>query len=160
MSVWRQADIYANSLDFQIARDGRPLVIKSDEHFAATARWLRDKGYRLVIFDANQWRSEADMHRALALALDFPDYYGNNLDALEECLGEVAEHEYGWEGNETGLVLVFTSMKPFGKVDKRAADTLLEIVTERCSYAALFGNRLLALVSPTPLRSGTLQRPF
>jgi len=33
------------------------------------------------------------MHRALALALHFPDYYGNNLDALEECLGEVAEHE-------------------------------------------------------------------
>jgi len=51
-------------------------------------------------------------------------------------------------------------MKSFGKVDKRAADTLLEIVTERCSYAALFGNRLLALVSETPLPSNTLQRPL
>lgn len=160
MNVWTQADIYANNIDFQIARQGRPLVIENDEHFTATATWLRDKGYRLVIFDANQWRSAADMHRALALALGFPDYYGNNLDAFEECLGEVAEHEYGWEGDETGLVLVFTSMKPFRKLDKRAAETLLEIVTERCSYAALFGNRLLALVSETPLPSNTLQRPL
>jgi RNAse (barnase) inhibitor barstar len=99
------------------------------------------------------------MHRALALALGFPDYYGNNLDALDECLGGVAEHEYGWEGDETGLVLVFASMKPFRKRHKRAAETLLEIVTERCSYAALFGNRLLALVSETPLPSNVLERP-
>ena len=26
------------------------------------------------------------MHRALADLLDFPDYYGNNLDALNDCL--------------------------------------------------------------------------
>jgi len=96
------------------------------------------------------------MHRALALALSFPDYSGNNLDALEECLGEVAEHEYGWDGDETGLVFAFTSMKPFKKVDKRAADTLFEIVTDRCRYAVLFGNRLLALVSPTLVRSNAL----
>ena len=33
--------------------------------------------------------SLADVHALLAEELDFPDYYGANLDALEECLGDV-----------------------------------------------------------------------
>ena len=30
-------------------------------------------------------------HERLARKLDFPDYYGCNLDALEDCLGDVRE---------------------------------------------------------------------
>jgi len=29
-------------------------------------------------------------HRHLAQVLDLPDYYGGNLDALHDCLGELA----------------------------------------------------------------------
>ena len=30
------------------------------------------------------------LHRALAEALDFPDWYGCNLDALHDCLTEIS----------------------------------------------------------------------
>lgn len=32
-----------------------------------------------------------DIHRTFAEALDLPDYYGNNLDALYDCLSEQEE---------------------------------------------------------------------
>jgi len=38
----------------------------------------------VAILDASGWHAGADMHRDIAAALDFPDYYGNNLDALND----------------------------------------------------------------------------
>ena len=31
-----------------------------------------------------------EAHDKLARKLDFPEYYGHNLDALEDCLGDIA----------------------------------------------------------------------
>lgn len=33
----------------------------------------------------------ADVHRFFAEKLDFPDWYGNNLDALHDCLTDIRE---------------------------------------------------------------------
>ena len=44
-----------------------------------------------VFLDGAKILSHADLHRAFADALDFPDYYGRNLDALRDCLTEQAE---------------------------------------------------------------------
>ncbi len=33
----------------------------------------------------------ADIHEKLADTLGFPDYYGMNLDALHDCLGDISE---------------------------------------------------------------------
>lgn len=35
--------------------------------------------------------SMADIHRILAEELAFPEWYGNNLDALHDCLTEIGE---------------------------------------------------------------------
>ena len=41
------------------------------------------------------------LHRVLSAILHFPEYYGHNLDALYDCLGDLEEsvHLYlmGWE---------------------------------------------------------------
>ena len=41
------------------------------------------------------------LHRVLAAILHFPEYYGHNLDALYDCLGDLEEsvhlHLMGWE---------------------------------------------------------------
>jgi ribonuclease inhibitor len=39
-----------------------------------------------VVLDGATIRSEADVHRVLAAALDFGPYYGHNLDALNDRL--------------------------------------------------------------------------
>jgi len=46
---------------------------------------------RELILDQNEFADAAAVHRALADGLDFPDYYGANLDALYDCLGEICE---------------------------------------------------------------------
>jgi hypothetical protein len=33
---------------------------------------------RYLLIDASDWMQEADLHRDIAGALDFPDYYGHN----------------------------------------------------------------------------------
>ena len=56
-----------------------------------------------VVREIRGWASEEDLFRALASALQFPDYFGHNWDALEDCLTDLS-----WLAAE-GHVLVFES---------------------------------------------------
>jgi Barstar (barnase inhibitor) len=74
---------------------------------------LRERGYQVVRLDASAWLQEADLHRDIAAALDFPDYYGCNLDVLNDCLRDVVTYDYGTSREATGLVLVFIGYDAF-----------------------------------------------
>ena len=41
-----------------------------------------------IFVDANRYASANELHLALKLMLDLPDYYGCNADALYDCLSE------------------------------------------------------------------------
>ncbi|MFE2303531.1 barstar family protein [Streptomyces sp. NPDC059445] len=65
---------------------------------------LEEGGFRVVHLAAGEWASERDMHRDFAAALHFPNYYGHNLDALNDCLGDVAcDGPYDDSDEGTGL---------------------------------------------------------
>ena len=44
-----------------------------------------------ITIDCTLIPDKATLHQALAQALNFPDYYGNNLDALYDCLTDIRE---------------------------------------------------------------------
>ncbi len=44
-----------------------------------------------VVLKEKELVSIAEAHEILAEELHFPEYYGANLDALEDCLGEVCK---------------------------------------------------------------------
>ncbi|MHB1454288.1 MAG: barstar family protein [Saccharofermentanales bacterium] len=46
---------------------------------------------RTIVIDGNEMRTREDAHAYLSRRLSFPDYYGQNLDALHDCLGEIGE---------------------------------------------------------------------
>ena len=45
----------------------------------------------MIVLDGNRMTDRAGTHAELKEKLDLPDYYGNNLDALNDCLGELRE---------------------------------------------------------------------
>lgn len=39
-----------------------------------------------IILDGREMQTKAELHHYLKAALNLPSYYGNNLDALKDCL--------------------------------------------------------------------------
>ncbi|RDI48555.1 barstar family protein [Nocardia mexicana] len=108
--------------------------------------WLEAHGYQVTCLDAARWAADRDLHRDLAAVLGFPDYYGRNLEALNDCMRDVVDQDYGWAPEAAGLVLVFTSFDAFVTRSPRTAQIVLDIMANHSRTAALFGRRLLCLV--------------
>lgn len=125
---------------YRIARSGF-VALYTDT--ADVESWLTEHGYRLVRLAAGDWHTQADFHRDIKAALDFPDYYGNNLDAFNDCLRDVA---MSGAGAATGTVLVLTGFDAFTRRERRAAQVILDIIAAQARAAALFGHRMLCLV--------------
>ena len=45
-----------------------------------------------IILDLSNIKDKAELHMYLKQKLHLPEYYGNNLDALHDCLFEKKEH--------------------------------------------------------------------
>ena len=44
-----------------------------------------------IVLDARRFKGRSRAHAYLKEALRLPDYYGKNLDALYDCLGDIGE---------------------------------------------------------------------
>ena len=147
MPAFSTGDILGNRLDFEIARDGFVRRLRDDAALHDAEMWLRREGYRVTALDAGAWSDEKQMHIAFATGLQFPGYFGNNLEALNDCMSDVAEAHYGWDASETGLVLILSGLDHFAQRFPRTADHVQDILRRQGRYAALFGNRLLTILS-------------
>lgn len=56
-------------------------------------------GWRFAYVDGWTHQSKLEVLTELGTALGFPDYYGRNLDALHDCLGDLeGRHVLLWDG--------------------------------------------------------------
>jgi len=46
---------------------------------------------RICVLDGNKITDRETLHKTLAENLNFPDWYGGNLDALYDCLTDLSE---------------------------------------------------------------------
>jgi hypothetical protein len=107
---------------------------------------LAGAGYRITVIDAAAWRTDADLHTAVAAALHFPAGAGANLDALADSLRDVADDPLVWPPDARGLVLVFTGYDAFAGRSPRTAQVVLDIIAGQGRTELLAGRRLIALV--------------
>lgn len=86
------------------------------------------------------------MYDAIAVALDFPSYFGRNFDALNDCLSDVASGSYGTPEDATGLVLVLTGYDSFASKEPMMAHSVADIFASQSRQAMLYGQRMLCLL--------------
>ncbi|MFG2829975.1 barstar family protein [Streptomyces sp. NPDC048434] len=112
-----------------------------------TTGQLRDLDHHVVELDAARWTTLAAMHRDIAAALDFPGYYGHNLDALNDCLGDVAcDGGYTDTPHRAGLVLSLTNYDHFTTIEPESAQIVLDIIAGQARRATVLGRRMICLV--------------
>ena len=74
-----------------------------------------------MIINGNEIRSVKDFHHKIKRLLDLPDYYGENLDALWDCLT-------GWI--ETPITIVWTNFQESRKNLGDFADKIVDVFKE------------------------------
>jgi len=131
--------------DFALLRDGglamyrhRPVLVEAEQE-------LRLLGYEDIRLDAHGW-TERELHDAFASALDFPEYYGRNLNALADCLYDVAHGDYGWSAMSTGLAVTVEGFGAFAEREPDLATSVAEVLARATSAGLLFGHRLVLLL--------------
>jgi RNAse (barnase) inhibitor barstar len=140
MAIFRDEPEDFQRLDWTLLQNGAITLYLRAEFLAEDTEWLESHNYRIDRFDCSAWASEKEMHEALAAGLEFPDYYGRNLDALNDCLSDIEIPE------ESGRVLIFHRYDAFAAKCPRAAWVVLDIIESNSRSLLLFGRRLLALV--------------
>jgi len=123
-------------LDWQILQNGWTSLYYQISILDNDLNWFRSEKYEIIDFDCQLWTEEERMHKDFKKKLDFPDYYGENFNALNDCLSE-------YEIKGSGTVIVFHN---FHNVDKSIAHTLLDIFALSSRQHILFGEKLLTFV--------------
>jgi hypothetical protein len=145
VTAFDPADVLSEDFAFGLlSRSPVTLYFRPDLFADATSR-LESQGYQVVTFQSATWTVNT-MHDDFAAALSFPGYYGRNLDALNDCMSDVVNHDYGWNSANTGLVIAFSGYDGFVRADARSANVVLDIIATHSREAALVGRRLLCLV--------------
>ena len=79
---------------------------------------------KFAILDGNSVTSMEDIHQSLAQQLDFPAWYGGNLDALHDCLSDL--HEETTISLVHGEALLETLGPAYGRLCRVLSDSAEE----------------------------------
>ncbi|HEX4251278.1 MAG TPA: barstar family protein [Pseudonocardia sp.] len=135
--------------DWHLLRSSPVHRVDTSDELRVAADRLAGLGYLVHRLSAANWRTRDDVHAALAEELSFPGYYGHNLDALDECLGDVAEFEYGSDPATAGTVLVIDGGDLLVALDPAFAHALLDSFAGAARLGALLGHPMLCMVATT-----------
>jgi len=143
VATWDADAEVDHPLDFRLVHNSFVTMFWRLSLLEETVEWLRSHSYEIADFDASSWARDADMYAALAVRLNFPEYFGGNLDALDDCMRDVASGDYGWSPDATGLVIVLRGFDAFTEVHGTTAQS---IIATTARSAILIGHRIICLV--------------
>jgi hypothetical protein len=139
--------VTTHPIDFRLVAGGGAALFLRESVLLETQQALLSMRYTVVPLDASGWTEESALHEAMSVALDFPAYYGRNLDALNDCLGDVAHGDYGWSpSTSTGLVVVVRGFAAFARREPVLARHVAGAFIGTTREALLFGHRIVWLL--------------
>lgn len=128
------------SLDRQLLQNGPIILYFQQRILEETIEWFRQQNYEVVSFDCRQWTSREDFFSDVSQRLNFPAYFGRNLDAFNDCLSEIALPE------KRGTILMFLRFETFAARHHQFAWDVLDIIATNAYRFLLDAYRLITLV--------------
>ncbi|MEX0968596.1 MAG: barstar family protein [Bacteroidia bacterium] len=126
-------------LDLQILQNGAISMYHDQIILDKDLNELKKLDYQIADFNTSTW-TPTTAHQELKNGLDFPAYYGENLDALNDCLGDLNPTD------QKGLVIVFRHFDNIATTDKEWCEGLLDVITEQSRQWLLTNKRLIGLI--------------
>jgi RNAse (barnase) inhibitor barstar len=105
------------------------------EHAATEA------GLAVFRIDIGHAHHKQDFLAQIAKSLSFPDWFGANWDALNDCLTDL-----DWLSTKTGYVLVFEKIEPFFSRHKQEFDNAKAVLGAAAEYWKAQGRPFWALI--------------
>lgn len=93
------------------------------------AHTVEHAGWRFAHVDAWPTDTKGEFLERLAKALDFPSWFGGNLDALADSLSDV-------DRDGQGVVVLWDGWGPFAHADQTGFSRTLEVFEQRAADAA------------------------
>ena len=129
-----------NRLDWQILRNGSTCLYIDQTFLEEDCQWFHKEHYTLYRFDCQEWKSKQEFHRTVSQVLNFPDYYGHNLDAFNDCVLNLEIP------SQSGCVLVFFRFDLFTQRFPQFSHSVLDIIEGGSRSFLLTGQKLIALL--------------
>ena len=107
------------------ARSG---VYRLPEEATGVARAAKANGFAFWWVDLAKVQDKSGLLMTLARALDFPDWFGGNWDALQDCLGDLS-----WR-TAPGYVVALEHCQGLAKRARADFETLLEVLAAAADY--------------------------
>lgn len=118
----------AQSLQEQLKKGG--LVDASAISRDDVIRAATDAGLTPIVVDCDRARSRSAVLRAIAKAVDFPEFFGSNLDALYDCLSDTVVDQ------RDGLFLWFDKLHTGDPILADDAKAVLDVCADVVEFAA------------------------
>lgn len=127
-------------LDRQLLQNGPITLYFKRQVLEEDAEWFCQQNYEVVTFDCREWKSPDDFFTDVSQRLSFPEYFGRNLNAFNDCLSEIALPR------KRGMVLIFLGFETFTARHPRLAEGILDIIATNAYRFLLDSYQLITLV--------------
>ena len=128
-------------LDWMILQNGWSSLYCKEDLLEKDLSWFRSAEFKIIEINCSAWNNTEVIHKSFKRALSFPDYYGNNLGALNDCLSDL-------DIPGEGLVVV---LKRFDTVNQEIGQKIADIFASNSRLHILFGRKLILLLQVSTL---------
>ena len=125
--------------DIDILKDGPICKYFKNGVLDEDLNWFHNNNFEIIEMNCRNWNRK-NAHQNLKTALNFPDYYGENLNAFADCLGDMYNKRY------SGLILVFRRYDNFVEEDGKFAEAILDSIARESRVWLLTGQKLIGLI--------------
>ena len=128
------------NLETRLLQNGCVVLYHNPFLFEHDSNQLAISGWKYIQIYAGTEGTQAEFFEHIAIALDFPQYFGRNLNALNDCLRDLDFPDSG------RLALGMDCFEVLVKHDPQFAHAVLDIIAGHERGLLLSGKRLLVLV--------------